>query len=46
MKYEKEILNSIPGAYKDEKNSNEQKSYYILPFSAVELFPNLFEKLE
>jgi len=30
--YEPEILKRILGAYKDEKNSSEQKSIYILPF--------------
>ena len=46
IQYEELILHQIPGSFRDEKNSNEQKSYYILPFSAVGQFPNLFEKLE
>ena len=35
----------VPGSYKDQ-HSNAQKSVYVLPFSAVDKFPEFFEYLE
>jgi hypothetical protein len=31
-KFEREALNIIKGSYFDEKNSNSDKSIYVLPF--------------
>lgn len=41
--FETEILSRIKGSFLDEKNSSELKSYYTLPFEAVDEFPGLFE---
>lgn len=35
----------VPGSYKDS-NSNSQKCIYVLPFQAVDKFPQFFEYLE
>lgn len=35
----------VPGSYKDS-NSNTQKCIYVLPFAAVDKFPQFFEYLE
>ena len=36
---------TVPGSYKDQ-HSNAQKCVYVLPFSAVDKFPEFFEYLE